>query len=195
MNLRQLLFRPTASLYRTPLPVCFFAERRRLRVVACTEWPAFTRLRQLSAIWHTQPRLFTVAFVEAVNSACSHDLTGDCLSYDTIFLRCLFTSSQPTPNPPHLHHPPPTPPLLAGLLILSLGLNPAGAALSTAANVAGAVSLAIDNNLTRLREVVRTGACDFVVTTLDEAIRAMKNEVRKHAPLSVALEADPIPRP
>ncbi len=79
----------------------------------------------------------------------------------------------------------------SGSLILSLGLNPEGAALSTAANIAGAVSLATDNNPVHIREVVRSGACDFVVTTLDEAIRAMKNEVRKHAPLSVALQMDP----
>jgi urocanate hydratase len=78
-----------------------------------------------------------------------------------------------------------------GALILSVGLAPQGAALSIAANIAGAVSLAIDNHPDHLREVVRTGACDFVVNTLDEAIRAMKNEVRKHAPLSVALGADP----
>jgi hypothetical protein len=79
-----------------------------------------------------------------------------------------------------------------GSLTLSLGLDPAGAALSIAANIAGAVSLAIDDNPTHLREVVRIGACDFVVNTLDEAIRAMKNEVRKHAPLSVALQANPL---
>jgi hypothetical protein len=78
-----------------------------------------------------------------------------------------------------------------GSLILSLGLNPVGAALSIAANIAGAVSLAIDDDPAHLREVIRTGACDFAVNTLDEAIRAMKNELRKHAPLSVALEADP----
>ena len=82
-------------------------------------------------------------------------------------------------------------PTWPGSLVLSLGLNPEGAALSTAANIAGAVSLAIDNDPVHIREVVRSGACDFVVTTLDEAIRAMKNEVRKHAPLSVALQIDP----
>ena len=85
----------------------------------------------------------------------------------------------------HLH------PIWGGRLILSLGLDPGGASLSIAANIAGAVSLAIDNNPTHLREVVRTGAADFVVNTLDEAIRAMKNEVRKRAPLSIALSADP----
>jgi hypothetical protein len=82
-------------------------------------------------------------------------------------------------------------PTWGGQLILSLGLNSAGAALSIAANIAGTVSLSIDNNSTHLREVVRSGAADFVVKTLDEAIRAMKNEVRKRAPLSIALSADP----
>lgn len=78
-----------------------------------------------------------------------------------------------------------------GSFILSLGLGPGGIALSAAAHIAGAVSLSIDKNSDHLRETVRRGAVDFVVTTLDEAIRAMKNEVRKRTPLSVALNADP----
>jgi urocanate hydratase len=78
-----------------------------------------------------------------------------------------------------------------GAVILSLGLDLAGSALAIAGNIAGAVTLAIDNDPAHLREVVRSGVCDFVVNTLDEAIRAMKNEVRKHAPLSVALAVDP----
>ena len=83
-------------------------------------------------------------------------------------------------------------PTWAGSLILSLGLDPAGSALSIAANIAGAVSLIIDNDPAHLREATRTGAVDFTVTTLDEAIRAMKNEVRKQTPLSVSLNSDPI---
>ncbi|RZU39542.1 hypothetical protein [Edaphobacter modestus] len=79
-----------------------------------------------------------------------------------------------------------------GALILSLGLSPDGAALAAAANIAGAVSLSIDNAPGRIREIVRAGAVAFVVHTLDEAIRAMKNEVRKRASLSVALSADPL---
>jgi urocanate hydratase len=71
-------------------------------------------------------------------------------------------------------------------------LDPAGSALSIAANIAGAVSLIIDNDLTHIREAIRAGAVDFTVTTLDEAIRAMKNEIRKGSPLSVALSADPV---
>jgi len=80
-----------------------------------------------------------------------------------------------------------------GALILSLGLDAHGAALAMAAHIAGAVSLSIDNDPAHIREVVRTGAADFVVTTLDEAIRTMKNEVRRHAPLSVALNSAPLP--
>lgn len=79
----------------------------------------------------------------------------------------------------------------SGSFILSLGLGPGGTALSAAAHIAGAVSLSIDNNPDHLREIVRSGVADFVVTTLDEALRAIKNEVRKHTPLSVALNADP----
>lgn len=79
----------------------------------------------------------------------------------------------------------------AGRLILSMGLDESGAALSVAGNIAGAVSLAIEDDVARIRKVVRNGAADFVVNSLDEAIRAMKNEIRKQAPLSVALQADP----
>ena len=78
-----------------------------------------------------------------------------------------------------------------GAVILSLGLRTEGSALAIAGNIAGAVTLAIDNDPAHLRGVVRSGTCDFVVKTLDEAIRAMKNEVRKGTPLSVALAMEP----
>jgi urocanate hydratase len=42
-----------------------------------------------------------------------------------------------------------------------------------------------------VRNALRTGSCDFVVNTLDEALRAIKNEIRKHRPLSVGLEGEP----
>jgi urocanate hydratase len=83
-------------------------------------------------------------------------------------------------------------PMWSGLLVLSLGLSPEASALPIASNIAGAVSLAIDDDPVHLREIVRSGAVDFVVNSLDEAIRAMKNELRKQAPLSVALQASPL---
>jgi urocanate hydratase len=79
----------------------------------------------------------------------------------------------------------------AGALVLNVGLDPIGSAISHAANVAGAVSLSIEPDPTLVRNALRTGSCDFVVNTLDEALRAIKNEIRKHRPLSVGLEGDP----
>jgi len=78
-----------------------------------------------------------------------------------------------------------------GTLILNVGLNPTGAAVSLAANIAGAVCLTLEPDPTLLRNALRAGACDFIVNTLDEALRAMKNEVRKHLPLSVGLQGNP----
>jgi urocanate hydratase len=79
-----------------------------------------------------------------------------------------------------------------GALILACGLNPAGASLALASNVAGAVCLSLEEDPAVAHQALRTGACDFVVNTLDEALRAMKNEVRKHLPLSVGLQGDVI---
>jgi urocanate hydratase len=78
-----------------------------------------------------------------------------------------------------------------GALILNIGLDAAGEAVSFAANIAGAVCLSLESDPALLRNAQRTGSCDFVVNTLDEALRAMKNEVRKRLPLSVGLAADP----
>jgi urocanate hydratase len=78
-----------------------------------------------------------------------------------------------------------------GSLVISTCLSPIGAALALAANIAGAVALAIDDRPEACRGALRSGACDFVVTTVDEALRVMKNEIRKRQPLSVALHAIP----
>jgi hypothetical protein len=78
-----------------------------------------------------------------------------------------------------------------GALILACGLNEQGAALALAANIAGAVCLNIEDNPATLKEAIRSGSCDFIVNTVDEALRAMKNEVRKHLPLSVGLQCNP----
>jgi urocanate hydratase len=77
-----------------------------------------------------------------------------------------------------------------GALILACGLNSDGAALALASNIAGAVCLSLEDDPAVAHNALRSGACDFVVNTLDEALRAMKNEVRKHLPLSVGLQGD-----
>jgi urocanate hydratase len=75
-----------------------------------------------------------------------------------------------------------------GALIVACGLGPRGAALALAANIAGGACLAIDERTEVCRAAMRAGACDFVVNTVDEALRALKNQIRQRKPLSVALE-------
>lgn len=86
-----------------------------------------------------------------------------------------------------LHHLQPN---WGGALILNIGLDAKGTALSLAANIAGAVCLTLEFDPARLREAQRIGSCDFIVNTLDEALRAIKNEIRQHKPISIGLEGD-----
>jgi urocanate hydratase len=79
---------------------------------------------------------------------------------------------------------------LGGKLLLYGQLDARGAATTLAANIAGAATLGIDANSERLRQGIRHGFCDFVVNNLDEALRILKNEVRKKRPVSVCLEGD-----
>lgn len=82
--------------------------------------------------------------------------------------------------------------LLGGKLVLRAGFDAEGAAVVVAASVAGAASLCVDGNAEALRGGLRAGFCDFVVSTLDEALRILKNEVRRGRPVCVGLTADPV---
>lgn len=66
----------------------------------------------------------------------------------------------------------------------------AGLAFVVAASIAGAASLWVADKPEILREAMRAGLCDFLVSTLDEALRILKNEVRRQRPVSVGLSAD-----
>src|SRR4051812_19248453 len=77
-----------------------------------------------------------------------------------------------------------------GALIVCCGLGRGGSALSFAANIAGAGCLAIDPRAEVTRSALRSGACDFVVNTVDEALRVLKNEIRQRRPVSVGLTQD-----
>ena len=79
---------------------------------------------------------------------------------------------------------------LGGRLVLLDSLDEAGCALSLGANIAGAALLGIDAHSERLKWGIRHGVCDFLVNHLDEALRILKNELRKKQPASVWLEAD-----
>ncbi len=80
---------------------------------------------------------------------------------------------------------------LGGKLILLAPLNDSTAAIALAANIAGAALLGIDSDEDRLRWGIRNGVCDFVVNHLDEALRILKNEIRKKQPASVWVQAEP----
>ncbi len=77
-----------------------------------------------------------------------------------------------------------------GRLLAVFGLEPEGIAAVVAGCVAGAAALAVDADPDRTRQMLRLGICDFVVNDLDEALRILKNEVRKKQPVSVCLAAD-----
>jgi predicted short-subunit dehydrogenase-like oxidoreductase (DUF2520 family) len=62
-----------------------------------------------------------------------------------------------------------------------------GGAQPLAATMTGAAFLGIDVDPERIKKRLKTGYCDFMVTTLDEALRILKNAVRKKENVSVGL--------
>jgi len=79
---------------------------------------------------------------------------------------------------------------LGGSLVLYAGLDRDGIAFAIAANIAGAASLGLEADVARAKAGIRNGAIDFLVNTLDEALRILKNEIRKKNPVAVALVGD-----
>jgi urocanate hydratase len=77
-----------------------------------------------------------------------------------------------------------------GALIVACGLDAGGEQFAIASNIAGAGCLAIDSRPEVCRATLRSGASDFVVNSVDEALRILKNEIRKHQAVSVALSMD-----
>ncbi|MGH9758387.1 MAG: urocanate hydratase, partial [Candidatus Acidiferrales bacterium] len=85
---------------------------------------------------------------------------------------------------------------LAGKLIASGGMGGMGGAQPLAATLNGAAFLGIDVDPERIKRRVKSGYCDMMVTDLDEALRILKNAVRKREAVSVGLVgncADVIP--
>jgi hypothetical protein len=77
-----------------------------------------------------------------------------------------------------------------GQLVFTRGTGCSATGLPAAVSIAGGTTLALDPDAATVKSVFRQGGIDFVVNTLDEALRVLKNEVRQHKPLSVALIAD-----
>jgi urocanate hydratase len=76
---------------------------------------------------------------------------------------------------------------LSGKLIVSGGMGGMGGAQPLAATMTGAAFLGIDVDPERIKKRLKTGYCDFMVNTLDEALRILKNAVRKKENVSVGL--------
>lgn len=79
---------------------------------------------------------------------------------------------------------------LGGTLLLYSGLDADGIAVAMASNIAGAASLGLEGNAERAKQALRVGVCDFVVNNLDEALRILKNEIRRKTSVSVVLDGN-----
>jgi hypothetical protein len=82
-------------------------------------------------------------------------------------------------------------PALGGKLLYAGDLGPDGRATLVAGNIAGAASLAATADPGAGKQAIRDGAADFLVNSLDEALRILKNEIRKREAVAVCIAAAP----
>jgi hypothetical protein len=82
-------------------------------------------------------------------------------------------------------------PSLGGKLIYAGELDGHGRAVVVAGNIAGAATLAATADLVAQKQAIRDGVADFLVTSLDEALRILKNEIRKRETVAVCVGTAP----
>jgi hypothetical protein len=88
--------------------------------------------------------------------------------------------------------PVPSPePSLGGSLLWAGELDGSGRAMVVAGNIAGAATLAATADSNAQKQAVRDGIVDFLVTSLDEALRILKNEIRKRQTVAVCVGSAP----
>lgn len=80
---------------------------------------------------------------------------------------------------------------LGGRLLYVGELDADGRALMAAGNIAGAASLAVSADVAAQKQAIHEGVADFLVNSLDEAMRILKNEVRKREAVAVCAAAAP----
>jgi hypothetical protein len=80
---------------------------------------------------------------------------------------------------------------LGGKLFYAGELDEAGRALLVAANIAGAATLAATADRAAQKQALRDGVADFVVNNLDEALRILKNQLRKRETVAVLVALPP----
>ncbi|WP_348262686.1 hypothetical protein P8935_23210 [Telmatobacter sp. DSM 110680] len=84
-----------------------------------------------------------------------------------------------------------TEPNFGGSLLYVGELDAHGSAMVIAGNVSGCATLAATADLAAQKQAIRDGTVDFVVTSLDEALRILKNEIRKRATVAVCVGLAP----
>jgi hypothetical protein len=80
---------------------------------------------------------------------------------------------------------------LGGKLLFAGELDDPSCRLVRAANIAGGASLSATADVIMQKHAIRDGVVDFLVTSLDEAVRILKNEIRKRQPVAVCVAARP----
>lgn len=80
---------------------------------------------------------------------------------------------------------------LGGRLLYAGELDAHGRAMVIAGDVAGCATLAATADQTVQKQAVRDGVVDFLVSSLDEALRILKNEIRKRAAVAVCVGRAP----
>ena len=74
-----------------------------------------------------------------------------------------------------------------GKLLYLRELDDEGRVIAIAGNVAGCATLCATADPIAQKQAIRDGIVDFLVTSLDEALRILKNEIRKHATVAVCV--------
>lgn len=77
-----------------------------------------------------------------------------------------------------------------GKLLYAGELDPLGCSMMVAGNVAGCATLAVTAEDAAQKRAIRDGVADFLVTSLDEGLRILKNEIRKRKNVSVCIGAE-----
>ncbi len=82
-------------------------------------------------------------------------------------------------------------PSLGGRLLYAGELDDEGRVVVLAGNIAGCATLAATADIAAQKQAIRDGVVDFLVTSLDESLRILKNEVRKKGTVAVCVAASP----
>jgi hypothetical protein len=110
----------------------------------------------------------------------------------TLQVERLYTALMHSANTPaSTELGPGTEPSLGGKLLYAGELGSHGRVLLVAGNIAGSASLAATADAAARKQAIRDGVADFLVNSLDEALRIIKNEIRKRETVAVCIAAAP----